>query len=85
MTTIRTPDVPTPEKFTDPAAAVARLEQLYDQATAFLCDSFAKAMDGGAPTERYRAYYPEIRITTVSYAQVDSRLSFGHVSEPGTM
>ncbi|WP_170361185.1 AMP nucleosidase [Ruegeria arenilitoris] len=84
MTIIRTPDVPTPEKFTDPAAAVARLEQIYDQATQFLCDSFAKAIEGEAPPERFRAYYPEIRIKTATYAQVDSRLSFGHVSEPGT-
>jgi AMP nucleosidase len=84
MTIIKTPDVPTPEKFTDPKAAVARLELLYDEATKFLCDSFAKAMEGDAPSERYRAYYPEIRIKTSSYAQVDSRLSFGHVSEPGT-
>ncbi|WP_299949972.1 AMP nucleosidase [uncultured Ruegeria sp.] len=84
MTTIRTPDVPNPEKFTDPQAAVARLEELYTQATKFLCDQFANALKNGTPTERYRAFYPEIRIRTSSYAQVDSRLSFGHVSEPGT-
>ncbi len=84
MTTIRTPDVPNPEKFTDPLAAVARLEELYEQATKFLCDKFADALKNGAPTERFRAFYPEIRIRTSSYAQVDSRLSFGHVSEPGT-
>ncbi|CAD0184713.1 AMP nucleosidase [Ruegeria sp. THAF57] len=83
MTIIKTPDVPSAEKFTDPAAAVERLEQLYEQATRFLCDSFAQAMQQGTPTERYRAFYPEIRIKTSSYAQVDSRLSFGHVSEPG--
>ncbi|SDX35565.1 AMP nucleosidase [Ruegeria halocynthiae] len=84
MTTIRTPDVPKPEKFTDPLAAVARLEALYEQATSFLCNHFASALKNGTPTERYRAFYPEIRIRTSSYAQVDSRLSFGHVSEPGT-
>lgn len=83
MTIIKTPDTPAPEQFVDPAAAVARLEELYEQATQFLCDSFTKAMDGDTPKERYRAYYPEIRIKTSSYAQVDSRLSFGHVSEPG--
>ncbi len=83
MTTIKTPDAPKPEQFTDPDAAVARLELLYKQATEFLCDSFASALQSGAPSERFRAYYPEIRIKTSSYAQVDSRLSFGHVSEPG--
>ena len=38
----------------------------------------------GMPTSRYRAFYPEIRFTTTSFAAIDSRLSFGHVSEPGT-
>ncbi len=84
MTIIRTPDVPNPEKFTDPAAAVARLEELYEKATSFLCENFAKAMEASTPSERFRAYYPEIRIKTTSYAHVDSRLSFGHVAEPGT-
>ena len=83
MTLINTPDAPEPVRFTDPSAAVARLEMLYQQATDYLCDSFAEAMKRGAPTERIRACYPEIRIRTSSYAQVDSRLSFGHVSEPG--
>ncbi|WP_171103898.1 MULTISPECIES: AMP nucleosidase [unclassified Ruegeria] len=83
MTTIKTPETPQAEDFTDPKAAVARLEELYATATHFLCDAFAHALQHGAPAERIRAYYPEIRIKTLSYAQVDSRLSFGHVSEPG--
>ncbi len=83
MTKIRIPDAPKPEQFTDPEAAVARLEDLYEQATRFLCESFAEAIERGTPCARFRAYYPEIRIKTSSYAQVDSRLSFGHVSEPG--
>ncbi len=83
MTIIKTPDTPVAEDFTDPEAAVARLELLYNQATDFLCEGFSAAMQDGAPSARIRAYYPEIRIKTSSYAQVDSRLSFGHVSEPG--
>jgi AMP nucleosidase len=31
-----------------------------------------------------RAFYPEIRLTTSSFALTDSRLSFGHVAGPGT-
>ena len=84
MTLINTPDTPEPAQFTDPSTAVARLEMLYQQATDYLCDRFASAMKRSAPTERFRAYYPEIRIKTSSYARIDSRLSFGHVSEPGT-
>lgn len=85
MTTIRLPKHPEPEAFTDPAKAVERLELLYGQATDFLCDGFMQVMAGtAAQDQRIRAFYPEIRFTTSSYAQVDSRLSFGHVSMPGT-
>ncbi|WP_372573591.1 AMP nucleosidase [Ruegeria jejuensis] len=83
MTRTITPDAPKPEEFTDPAAAVQRLEELYDQATGFLCDRFADVMRHGASGIHHRAFYPEIRIKTRSYAQVDSRLSYGHVSHPG--
>ncbi len=79
------PDHPAATDFTDAAAAVQRLEDLYSQATDFLCTEFSRAMEDGAPDDgRIRAYYPEIRITTTSFAQVDSRLSFGHVAAPGT-
>jgi len=72
------------QSFTDPAAAVARLEQIYNEATQFLCDQFVKVMQDGPPEGHIRAYYPEIRVTTRSYAQVDTRFSFGHVAIPGT-
>ncbi len=79
-----TPELARPESFTDAAAAVARLEALYEGATAFLRDRFAATLRTGRPAARFRAFYPEIRMTTTSYAQVDSRLSFGHVAMPGT-
>jgi AMP nucleosidase len=78
------PEVPPREGFTDAAAAVERLELLYDRAVAHLCGAFRAAMAGDVPQARMRAFYPEIRITTQSHAQVDSRLSFGHVANPGT-
>ena len=84
MTRIDTPDLPASERFTDPAAAVDRLEELYATSTRFLCKRFIDAMANGAPDARVRAFYPEIRLTTTTYAQVDSRLSFGHVATPGT-
>ena len=77
------PDAPEHEAFRDPDAAVQRLMELYKQATEFLCRTFADALDGGMPETRYRAFYPEIRLTTSSFALTDNRLSFGHVSEPG--
>lgn len=81
---IASPDSPAPESFTDAVAAVDRLCLLYDQAVTYLCEEFRKAMQGPHPARRIRAYYPEIRITTTSFATIDSRLSFGHVSAPGT-
>ncbi len=81
---ILSPDLGPAEVFTDPAAAVTRLEALYAQATAFLAEHFNSAVTGKKPDSRVRAFYPEIRLTTTSFAKTDSRLSFGHVAEPGT-
>ncbi len=80
---IVTPDTPDAEMFTDPEKAVARLCELYESATIFLKDQFMNAMANGHPGSRIRAYYPEIRISVATYAKMDSRLSFGHVSHPG--
>ncbi|WP_295313565.1 AMP nucleosidase [Roseobacter sp.] len=84
MSDILTPQSAAPEAFDDAKAAVARLEELYAQATEFLCEHFMEAMANGAPSGRVRAFYPQVSLTTSSYAQVDTRLSFGHVSAPGT-
>ena len=81
--TLITPDVPAPERFDDAEKAVARLQELYQIASKFLCDHFSETLTTGAPAGRYRAFYPEVRLTTTSYATSDSRLSFGHVAEPG--
>ncbi len=70
--------------YTNAGEAVADLQARYASATAFLRERFAQVMAGGVPEGRYRAYYPMVSITTGSFAKVDSRLSFGHVTEPGT-
>ncbi|MEL7184682.1 MAG: AMP nucleosidase, partial [Pseudomonadota bacterium] len=62
---------------------VAELCRLYEAATTYLRDSFTTAVAEGMPPCRHRAYYPEVRITTATFARTDSRLSFGHVAEPG--
>ncbi len=80
---IQTPPRVEHEAFDDACAAVDRLTELYDQARIFLRDHFARTMAGQLPKGRIRAYYPEIRVTVTSHAQIDSRLSFGHVSGPG--
>ncbi len=85
MSQLNTPELPGSESFTNATAAVERLIALYDGATNFLCDQFLSAMeDGQTPTARVRAFYPEIRFTTTTHAKIDSRLSYGHVSAPGT-
>ncbi len=81
---IMTPDQAETISYTDAAAAVTRLEQLYAEATSFLARHFSLVVLGGKPTSRFRAFYPEIRLTVVSHVKPDSRLSFGHVAGPGT-
>lgn len=81
---IETPATVQREQFGDPAAAVTRLRELYDASTDFLLEHFARVLEGEEPTARYRAFYPDLRLTVTSHSKVDSRLSFGHVTDPGT-
>ena len=71
------------QAFTDAAAAVDRLEAIYARNTKFLRDRFEAYAQGGALTARVRACYPFVRITTSTYARLDSRLSYGFVARPG--
>lgn len=81
---IETPNAPDARHFEDAKAAVDHLCALFEQATTFLRDRFMHTMSKGHPGVRYRAFYPEVRLVTTSFAKVDSRLSFGHVTAPGT-
>ena len=85
---IETPEASAPKAFTDPEAAADRLEALYSEATRFLCEGFEALQAGKSPRKgegprRLRAFYPQVAITTTSFAHIDSRLSFGHVPTPG--
>ncbi|MEO1536826.1 MAG: AMP nucleosidase [Pseudomonadota bacterium] len=80
---LMTPELPSAETFNTAEAAVARLIELYEGASRFLCSEFASVLENGKPETRIRAFYPEIRIATNTFAATDSRLSFGHVVEPG--
>ncbi|MFX0545444.1 AMP nucleosidase [Roseovarius sp. S1116L3] len=81
---IDTPPTVAAREFTDATAAVDHLCALYQEAVEFLRASFISALAGPQPTHRIRAFYPEIRLTTSSFAGIDTRLSFGHVAVPGT-
>lgn len=69
--------------FSDAIEVVDYLEEIYAHNTSILKDAFQQYLQGNAPSERVRAYYPEVRMCNESYAQVDSRLSYGYVVVPG--
>ncbi|BAV51900.1 AMP nucleosidase [Mesorhizobium sp. 113-1-2] len=72
------------QSFDSAEKAVAALQLLYDRNTKFLRDAFAAlASAGGDSSKRYRAFYPEIGVTTSSFTQVDSRQAYGHMPTPG--
>ncbi|MBN1240098.1 MAG: AMP nucleosidase [Gammaproteobacteria bacterium] len=71
------------ERFRDAAAAVARLEEIYERNTAFLRQRFDAYATGEPFDARVRATYPFVRIATMTHARVDSRLSYGFVYGPG--
>ncbi|PTW62238.1 AMP nucleosidase [Breoghania corrubedonensis] len=71
------------EAFRDARAAVERLQQIFDRNTAFLRERFAGLAGGRVPQMPVRACYPEVRITTLSHARLDQRLSYGFVPGPG--
>ncbi len=78
-----TPEYPDAETFGDAAAALERLQLLYDISTQFLMERFSAVIDGENSEKRFRAFYPEIRFSTSSFANIDSRLAYGHVPGPG--
>src|SRR5215470_150790 len=79
----RTPRRIATEPFTDAAAAVARLDEIYERNTRFLRDRFEAYANGEALTTPVRATYPFVRVTTSTHARLDSRLSYGFVARPG--
>lgn len=80
---IITPPLAAAESFDDACAAVAALRRLYERNTAFLRDAFENVALGKQEARRYRAFYPELKLSTTSFAHVDTRLAYGHVSAPG--
>ncbi|MDP7150343.1 MAG: AMP nucleosidase [Paracoccaceae bacterium] len=77
------PDYPEPRAYSDGASAVARIKEIYNLSTSYLQARFSEAIRNGKPATRYRAFYPEVRLSTKTFDVGDSRLSFGHVSDPG--
>ena len=72
-----------PAYFDDAVAAVDALIHLYERNAQFLRDQFDELISGNHGQKRVRAFYPSLSIRTDSYAQVDSRLAYGHLAQPG--
>ncbi|MBO0904689.1 AMP nucleosidase [Jiella sonneratiae] len=80
---VASPEPVHPQPFADAEAAVAELKRLYDRSVAFLTARFDDVVSNARADRRYRAFYPEVAVTTRTHARVDSRLAFGHVPLPG--
>ncbi len=80
---VSTPEPFEPKDFNDAGEAVAALRALYDRNTGFLRDAFDQIAGDKPPTTRYRSFYPQVSVSTSSYAHIDSRLAFGHMTSPG--
>ena len=80
---IVTPPPIATEAFTNAAAAVARLEEIYERNTKFLRGHFEAYVNGAALATRPRAFYPFVRIATATHVRLDSRLAYGFVAGPG--
>lgn len=80
---LNTPETHQARKFTDAAQAVDELERLYNISTHFLSSAFDDYLAGTLPEGKHRAYYPQIRFSNSTFVRVNSRLSYGHVDQPG--
>ncbi|MGP1394415.1 MAG: AMP nucleosidase [Inquilinaceae bacterium] len=77
-------DIGAPTLFHDPDEAYRRIVAIYDANTRYLRDRFQHFATSDAVAERVRACYPYVQIRTDTFARVDTRLSYGFVSGPGT-
>ena len=83
-----TPAFTAPERFTDPAAALAQVRMLYDTALSHLRDAMLRFVAGESLPGRVRACYPFVRVhthtaTRRSAQHAASALSYGFVAGPG--
>jgi AMP nucleosidase len=76
-----------PQRFTDPALALAQVCKIYDAAITHLRHSMQQFVAGGLSDVHVRACYPLVRIHTDTVSRANSadsaRLSFGFVAGPG--
>lgn len=74
----------TTRSYSDAAKALARVAEIYQQNIAYLRHAFDLFSKGAWDDGRARAHYPYVEITTDTRPVIDSRLSYGYASRPGT-
>ena len=76
-----------PQSFTDPAAALAQVRRIYEEARAHLQQGLQAFMALESPPPeglpRVRAYYPRVRLSIASSRHPDTALAYGFVSQAG--
>ena len=72
-----------PRRFTDAKAAVAAISHLYERNTGYLRDAFIQFAKGDTPAKRMRAYYPYISLGSDRPPEVDPRMAYGFIADPG--
>lgn len=73
------------QKFTDADEAFGAIRTIYEESRQKLLDGFAAySHSTETPKERVSACYPYLKINVENAKRVDSRLSYGFVSRPGT-
>ena len=90
---LHTPSFTAPQRFSDPAVALAQVQKLYGEAVRHLQLSMQAFVDAtpstaGEPTQRVRACYPFVRLHARSANRLPgtgghARLSYGFVAGPG--
>jgi len=73
-----------PTRHTDPASALAQVQQIYRSSVDHLRTALQKFVAGTDDGRHVRACYPYVRVRTDTVARADSRLSYGFVAGPGT-
>jgi AMP nucleosidase len=73
-----------PTRHTDPASALAQVQQIYRSSVDHLRSALQKFVAGTDDGRHVRACYPYVRVRTDTVARADSRLSYGFVAGPGT-
>lgn len=76
-----------PARFTDAAAALARVREIYDSSLSHLREAMKRFVAGETLPGHVRACYPFVRVQTDTVARIgtseSARLSYGFVAGPG--